>query len=213
MFQKLHDHSQILVSGPQRSGTRIAATMIANDTGHRFIDETEVKELFLGQSLEDRNRNKDWNVTSAKIIAVVQKLIDENTNFVLHCPPFMPWLHLVNGAFIVVMRRSIADIMKSANRIGWKRGRYEFEYNKMGYTRFGRHKIGLTKTDEHIATIKYDYWDSYQKGKIANHQEILDNTSQGLKYTEIDYESLSNHSLWVPPLDRFHFRWNQTKIR
>src|SRR5579875_68345 len=41
MFEHLAVHPMIVVTGPQRSGTRIAARMIAADTGHRFVDETE----------------------------------------------------------------------------------------------------------------------------------------------------------------------------
>ena len=31
----------IFVTGPQRSGTRLAAHIIARETGRKFIDETE----------------------------------------------------------------------------------------------------------------------------------------------------------------------------
>ena len=39
MFEHLEKFPRILVTGPQRSGTRIAATMIAEDTGHWFVGE------------------------------------------------------------------------------------------------------------------------------------------------------------------------------
>lgn len=199
MFSKLREHSAIFVSGPQRSGTRICAKMIAHDTEHRFIDETEAKWLFLGRGIADRDTN--WDDVAHIVVAHAQSLIDEETNFVFHCPTFMPWIHRINGAHVVVMRRSIADIVKSAIRIQWKKGRQELEYNKMGYTRFGRKKenLGLTKTSEPISKLKYEYWDSCQKSGIVGHQEV-------------EYDSLSDHSLWVSPNNRSNFRWNQTQL-
>ena len=41
MFENLAVHNKIVVTGPQRSGTRIGAQMIAADTGHQFVDEAE----------------------------------------------------------------------------------------------------------------------------------------------------------------------------
>jgi hypothetical protein len=41
MFEHLAVHSKIVVTGPQRSGTRIASQMIASDTGHEFVDEVD----------------------------------------------------------------------------------------------------------------------------------------------------------------------------
>ena len=42
MFEYLKEFPVVLVTGPQRSGTRICAKMIAHDTGHRFVDEREI---------------------------------------------------------------------------------------------------------------------------------------------------------------------------
>ena len=41
MFENLAVHKKIVVTGPQRSGTRIGAKMIAADTGYQFVDEAE----------------------------------------------------------------------------------------------------------------------------------------------------------------------------
>ena len=42
MFEQLCDYRNILVTGPQRSGTRICAQMVAHDTGHGYIDEVQI---------------------------------------------------------------------------------------------------------------------------------------------------------------------------
>jgi hypothetical protein len=41
VFEELAQYGQIVVTGPQRSGTRIATQMIASDTGHRYVDEAK----------------------------------------------------------------------------------------------------------------------------------------------------------------------------
>lgn len=181
MFE-LISHKAILVSGPQRSGTRICSKMIANDTGLPYIDEVDISELFLG---------------SAKTIKVIQNLVDTK-NFVLHCPPLMPWIHLVHGALIVIMWRSVDEITRSAERINWKKGHQEFEYNKMGYTRFGRLRPGFIKTDIPLAEIKYEFWNNYQRDRVVD-------------YLGVQYSDLSKHPMWVSSDERSQFRWNQTK--
>ena len=41
VFEHLLNFAVVLVSGPQRSGTTICAKMIAHDTGHTYIPESE----------------------------------------------------------------------------------------------------------------------------------------------------------------------------
>ena len=193
MFEQLKNR-RILVSGPQRSGTRICAKMIAHDTGLSYIDETEFPELFLGKSIDDRDQN--WQEIGQQVAEAVQKVIDTR-EFVLHCPPFMPWIHLVRGALVVIMWRSIEEIVRSIKRIDWKKRRQELEYNKMGYTRFGRSK--LTKTNLPIAEIKYRYWTEYQKDNVE-------------EFLGVEYNILCQHPLWVPQQERGRFRWDQTSF-
>jgi hypothetical protein len=124
-------------------------------------------------------------------------MVDEQ-EFVLHCPPLMPWIHLIRKPLVVIMWRSVEEIVASAKRIDWKKGRQELEYNKMGYTRFGgRGKERLTKTNEPIAGLKYKFWEEHQKDKVH-------------EYLGVEYSSLHDHPLWVPKQDRGDFKWNQT---
>ncbi len=186
-------HKKILVTGPPRSGTRICAKIIAFDTGLHYIDEREVPELFKGKALSDTNQ--DWDVIGCEVAAVVQDMIDTK-EFVLHCPPFMPWVQLVNGALIVIMKRSILAIERSIRRIGQKKAREELEYNKIGFTRFGKPKIGFKRTTEPLAHLKYELWKE-QSGLVPD-------------FLEVEYESLSVHELWTPPMQRRNFAWYQT---
>jgi hypothetical protein len=166
--------------------------MVANDTGLPYIDETEAPELFTGKGIDDRDQ--DWEAIGRQVAEIVQGMIDAR-DFVLHCPPFMPWLHLVRGALIIVMRRPVEEIVQSTKRIAWKRRRQELEYNKMGFTRCRLR--GKVPTSAPLAELKYRYWDKYQKDLVA---ECL----------EVEYHSLQKHSLWVPSAERRYFRWNQT---
>lgn len=168
--------------------------MVAHDTKLPYIDETEVPELFMGKSIEDRDQ--DWEDIGRRVASVIQDLIDSR-EFVLHCPPFMPWIHHVKGALVIIMWRSVEEIVRSAKRIDWKKGRQELEYNKMGYTRHGRNKPGLKRTNKPIAELKYEYWESHQKQQVPD-------------YLGVTYSSLEQHPLWVPPSQRGDFRWNQT---
>lgn len=179
MFEHLKQHKKILVSGPQRSGTRICSFMVSADTEIERIDEVKAPNLFVaGQEL-----------------AYVKSLVQERDEFVLHCPPFSRWLHEVSGVAVVLMRRATTDIIKSERRINWRKDRQELEYAKYGYWRW-RRKPGLERTFKPISEIKYEYWDNVQK-------------EQTEYAFEVNYDDLMQHPLWVPPEKRKNFSWSQ----
>lgn len=133
MFEDLAVHSRIVVTGPQRSGTRIAARMIAKDTKHRFVDEHE---------FDVRNEER-WReiLRGEQIVVQAPCMLKE----VVDKPP--------PGTFIVLMRRDLTKIHASEHRIGWDRmpdgNVLELE------------KFGLAWGDS--AGTKYDYWESHEK--------------------------------------------------
>jgi hypothetical protein len=98
MFEDLSVHSKILVTGPGRSGTTIAGKIIAQDTGHRYVDEAE----FLGNHVN-----------------LFQGILERSDNIVVQCPSLFRWLidNPPPGVFVVVMRRNVDDIRESFNRI------------------------------------------------------------------------------------------------
>ncbi len=133
MFEDLAVHSRIVVTGPQRSGTRIAARMIAKDTKHRFVDE-----------LEFDTRNEElWReiLRDEQIVVQAPCMLKE----VVDNPPA--------GTFIVLMRRDLTKIHASEHRVGWDQmpdgNALELE------------KFGLAEGDS--AGTKYDYWESHEK--------------------------------------------------
>ena len=93
------DYRVIVVTGPQRSGTRITAKIIAHETGYEYIDE----EAFTAVDLFN------W-----------RKLTDERENIVIHCPAMSAYCHeLPDDVMVVFMHRYLPDIHRSEQRIEW----------------------------------------------------------------------------------------------
>ena len=93
----LRHYDRILVTGPQRAGTTIAARMLAAELNYKFVPEEQVGFDNL-EKLFDLYRNEK--------------------QFVLQGPCFCPYAHLVSGA-VVLMRRPVPEILSSQARISW----------------------------------------------------------------------------------------------
>ena len=167
MYKALEKFNNIIVSGPQRSGTRIAAKIIAYDTGKPYVDETEIN--------------------SHDFIELKKRL--KRGNAVTQCPALCNMLHLITdlSTLIIVMRRSVDQIMASEKRIGWDKW---FMYQEL-------HKYG--RTDGVISKIKYDFWETIQKPILKD------------RAREIIYSDLKNHPLFIEKNKRAKFKWNQTE--
>jgi hypothetical protein len=111
LFEQLAEERRIVVTGPQRSGTRIAARMIAADTGHRFVDEEEF----------DFVDDQAW------------RTVLQDDGIVVQCPAMLK--PIVDRSdpdlFVVLMRRSLDAIHASQDRIEWA------EYEIYELVRFG----------------------------------------------------------------------------
>ena len=98
MFEHLKDHKKIFVVGIARSGTRIAAKMIAHDTGKTYIDETE------------------WGIHDLKKLVYLDKY---RNNFVVQANSayhIMPVFSREKTLFVFV-KRPIDEIKASWDRI------------------------------------------------------------------------------------------------
>lgn len=140
----------ILVTGPQRSGTRIGAKIIAHDTGHAYIDENE------------------FDVRKVELFREVVK----GNNIVVQCPGMCRTIeqYSAQDVLIVLMRRAIKDIIASEKRVGWQTGPYS-EYELYGIRRQVA-KWYRGRDLKPISELKYRYWDEYQKAKIMNYIEL-----------------------------------------
>ena len=99
MFEHL-THRRIAVCGPQRSGTRITAKIIAHDTGLRYVDEQEFGTLNYAR----------W-----------EELLRTTDGIVVHCPGMTPIIEKCQylDTLVVMCYRSINDIEASMERINW----------------------------------------------------------------------------------------------
>lgn len=145
MFENLKKYTAILVSGPQRSGTRICAKIIAQDTGHKYVDENNIK-------VDNLDMLKD--------------ILNTRENVVVQCPAVSAYLEefSANDVLIIFMRRDVNDIIASQNRIGWGVGNERGEFNKY------KDKFGATQAP--VSKVKYKYWEKEQRDKIKNWKEI-----------------------------------------
>lgn len=98
----LGKYDKIVVTGPQRSGTRITATIIAHDLSYRYIDEMQIRlysmcELF--------------------------KLLLASDKVVIQCPHISAICHMIDtpSTTIIFTKRNLKDISKSQKRVEWKK--------------------------------------------------------------------------------------------
>lgn len=168
-WMKQSEYTKILVTGPQRSGTRVCAHMIAHDTGYRYVDEDEFQV------------SQWW---------VLQEMLVMPGPMVAQCPGLCYCVHALarhGGAdrtLVVMMYRSIEDILASQRRVGWIS-------NQIELAKYG----GLTGI---AAEIKYAVWER-QREEIQY-------------WMEIEYEHLRGHPLWVPKKNRGGFDPKQWRI-
>lgn len=114
MFKELKKYPSIVVTAPQRAGTRIVAKAIAQDTGHEYIDESEIHNQDI--------RLLEWYLSKG--------------NVVIQCPALMHKILDIAKpkVLIIVVRRPIDEIVASEKRIGWQIEARQSELIKYGYT-------------------------------------------------------------------------------
>ena len=113
MFKGLRKFNVILVTGPQRSGTRIAARCIAADTGHQYVDENQFKV----------HRQ-----------ALFDNLIATRRNVVIQCPAMCHLVHKYGARddlLVVMMIRELYEIHASQERIDWQGHAHELGKYKL----------------------------------------------------------------------------------
>lgn len=113
MYETLKEFNNIVVSGPQRSGTRIAAKILASETNKEYIDEKFINfhdfrllNYYLHQSL-----------------------------CVIQCPGLCHKLHEItdNNTLVIFIVRPTEEILASESR-SWTDNSRFIELAKYGYT-------------------------------------------------------------------------------
>lgn len=135
MFAALHRFERIVVTGPQRSGTTIAARMIAHDTGHAYVDESEI------------------HVDNLRLMRLLMRV---GKQVVIQCPGLSrhahEWRHH-SGNLVVWMCRPLEDIVQSQERIGW--GHCADELLKYG--------LNPREVSDPVALVKQRFWEQSQR--------------------------------------------------
>jgi hypothetical protein len=142
-FKYLNGYRVILVTGCQRTGTNIAAQMIAHDLKYNFTAE---------------------EVYDTDDAAHFDALVAAGDRLVIHCPAMMHRIHEVttDDIAVVVMQRPEAETLASMERIRWQeRGAKAIECAKYG--------VG---EDANIYRVKYATFDKAQRRLIPNLYDV-----------------------------------------
>ena len=143
MFKKLNKYKAIIVTGIQRSGTRVCAKMIAHDTGYKYIDE--------------KNFGYD-----------IERFFDycAKDNVVVQAPNMCKFVHLLSCKenLVIFMLRSYKDILKSQKKL------HNFLLSKPNELAQYSEEYENCKVD--LNFIKMDYWFRFQRDNIENSMEV-----------------------------------------
>lgn len=151
---------KLFVTGPQRSGTTFVSHALAHDHGLAHIDELDTDVYNYAAFLRAVEGRDNWVSQSPALFYKVRQVVVD-----------------VPGVTVVVIRRPVAEICRSLNRIGYD-------------VRHERKKLGLWGDPRPVAEIKYSLWDEW-KTDIPN-------------WIELDYHSFRSHPLWVDQRHHFH---------
>lgn len=151
-FTNLKKYKRILVTGPQRSGTRITAKMITQDTRHRYVDEEEF---------------------STHSVFTFNIIISHESNIVVQCPGMCHIIHKYSAddLLIVMMIRDIDDIVASEKRVDWVVGYYD-ELLKYGYPSLNTMLRKARRDGVLISELKYKFWKKIQRDMVENYIEL-----------------------------------------
>lgn len=136
----------VVVTGPQRSGTTIAARIIATESSMQFVDEDEY---------------------GTKDVGAWKELVATGQQLVVHSPAMARWVHEVanpdsggQDVAVVWLIRPLLEILASQQRVGWDGADERIKYEMKGAD--GRP----------VAVVKTWYWYHQQRPFICNPFEI-----------------------------------------
>jgi hypothetical protein len=150
MFKELKKYGNIWVVGPQRSGTRIGARMIATDTRFYYVDE----QAYSIDSL-------------SKLFAYCRATPQRK---VIQGPAITRWIHHLAAPAdaVVFMMRDLDDIHASERRINWQYDKVEAikygltegsaEEKQRFWQSFQRHQIANAYVVEYESLSGHPLW-------------------------------------------------------
>jgi hypothetical protein len=110
---------------------------------------------------------------------------------VIQAPALSSIVHLLSAVDVAVvfMWRRVEDIIRSEERIDWTKS----------FERVEKEKYFLPDDPRPVSEIKQTIWREQQRPRL------------GARAFELDYESMSNHPLWIEKSSRVNFLPRQTK--
>lgn len=182
-------YDRVVITGPQRSGTHIAAKIVADVLGWPDIEENYIT---MGQH---HRRNKRGSHDENYFRWVSEP---KTRHQVLQCPSISHACHLTpKGTLVVFMLRGVEEIIASdKHRIAkYKQGPWAgpkrwgtpvqsvFTSKAMQYSKLFYNRTPIDKWE--TPAVVYDVWNNTQKGFDFD-------------YYEMDYNLLKEHKLWLP---------------
>lgn len=133
-LETLKTFDRILVTGPQRSGTRIRAKHTATLLGYDYVDEQVIKFDSLARCI---------------------RVLLSQTKVVLQCPALFCVLHLIDTprTCAIVCVRDVEDIIKSQERVKWGYGQNEWK----------KYLPDGEVLEEPISVFRYRKWEKQKK--------------------------------------------------
>ena len=150
IIEQCGKYQNILVTGPQRSGTTFASKSIAKILRYRFVDEDEYQ-------VHNENAFND--------------ILKLNQKMVIHAPAMSHLLPInLPNTFVIWMQRNIMDVIKSEDKIDWHIREFWNEKNK-AIRRFPFH-TSIIDAFPNNKMMKDWMWDNLQKVKMYNYAEL-----------------------------------------
>lgn len=177
------DFKRMVVTGSQRSGTTIAAQMIANDLSWKFVDESEV-------NASDFDKLRD--------------LIDSAAKFVLQLPNLLLRTDEIHNFFtsrcvgVVAMRRPYREVEASRERINFLPRDPASEELILDLIARSRAVKSELPDFENLLSRQISLME-YRQLYITYYLESLPYV------TVLDYENLQGHSMWIEKKLRLDF--------
>ena len=144
---------RFIVTGPQRSGTRITAQIVAHELRCAYIDETSF-------DIHDETKARE--------------LLNLEPRVAIQCPALSHICHELADKKTAVLFciRDISDIKASERRINWRSRSRRRERHKY-FTTFPEYFQGHPDVSGFpISAIKYRLWDEVQKPLVPIYLEI-----------------------------------------
>jgi hypothetical protein len=164
---KVVDARRVVVTGPQRAGTAIAATILAADLKLPFHHERafgidEVQRFF--------------------------RFLEQEREFVVHAPAMSSVAHYLADCEVVFMRRPLPDIRESERRIGWQKRFRELE--------MVRYFHAVSYIPGASAALKLQMWAEHQKSVLGLRGHELEYDSLAGHRLWVDKEARANFTNW-----------------